>query len=283
MNILVTGANGQMGQELQRLSKLGGANYIFTDIEMLDITKMHDVEEFIKGHNIDTIINCAAYTNVDRAEEESDIAERINGDAVRILADLAKQNDIKLIHISTDYVFGNNYNSPIVEDTPTTPLSVYGRTKAMGERAIMESGCRYVIIRTSWLYSAYGNNFVKRILELARKTNELKVVDDQIGSPTYAADLALVIKEIAENELNDIQGIYHYSSEGAISWYTFASAIVELSNAPCTVYPCSSQEYRTAAVRPPYSVLDKTKIKKELGIDIPFWKDSLAECLKKIE
>ena len=283
MNILVTGANGQMGQELQRLSKLGGANYIFTDIEMLDIAKMHDVEEFIKGHNIDTIINCAAYTNVDRAEEESDIAERINGDAVRILADLAKQNDIKLIHISTDYVFGNNYNSPIVEDTPTTPLSVYGRTKAMGERAIMESGCRYVIVRTSWLYSAYGNNFVKRILELARKTNELKVVDDQIGSPTYAADLAIVIKEIAENELNDIQGIYHYSSEGAISWYTFASAIVELSNAPCTVYPCNSREYRTAAVRPPYSVLDKTKIKKELGIDIPLWKDSLAECLKKIE
>ena len=283
MNILVTGANGQMGQELQRLSKLGGANYIFTDIEMLDITKMHDVEEFIKGHNIDTIINCAAYTNVDRAEEESDIAERINGDAVRILADLAKQNDIKLIHISTDYVFGYSYNSPIVEDTPTTPLSVYGRTKAIGEKAIIESGCRYVIVRTSWLYSAYGKNFVKRILELARKTNELKVVDDQIGSPTYAADLAIVIKEIAENELNDIQGIYHYSSEGAISWYTFASAIVELSNTPCTIYPCSSREYRTAAVRPPYSVLDKTKIKKELGIDIPLWKDSLAECLKKIE
>jgi dTDP-4-dehydrorhamnose reductase len=227
-------------------------------------------------------VNCAAYTNVDRAEEEPEVAKRVNATAVAILARVARYHNARLIHISTDYVFGGErFDAPIKEDQEPAPLGVYGRTKLLGERAIVETGCDYVIIRTSWLYSTYGKNFVKTILRLAAEREELCVVNDQIGSPTYAKVLAGVIAQICENR--DFEsGIYHYSNRGEISWCDFARAVVKLAGAECRIKPCTTAEYGAKALRPAYSVLDTSKICKALGCEIPDWRDSLAECIKKM-
>lgn len=279
MKVLVTGANGQLGSELRLVAS---ADYIFTDIAELDITDVDAVAEFVERNRIDTIVNCAAYTNVELAEEEGDIAERVNTTAVAILAGIAKRYNARLIHISTDYVFGGEYfDAPIKEDKTPAPLGVYGRTKLLGERAIAESGCDYVILRTSWLYSAFGKNFVKTILRLASKREELRVVSDQIGSPTYARDLAKVIAQICQSR--DFEGgIYHYSNRGEISWYDFARAIVEIGGAECKISPCTTAEYGAKAPRPAYSVLDTSKICNALGCEIPEWRDSLTECINKM-
>lgn len=283
MNILVTGANGQLGQELQHLPQTDGANYFFTDVEDLDITNFDSVEKFVAENKIKVVINCAAYTNVTRAEEEQDKAELINVQAVANLAKVAQDNDITFVHISTDYVFGGNHtNTPLKEEDQTDPQCVYGRTKCNGEQAILQSGCKHIIIRTSWLYSSYGNNFVKNILRLSQERDAINVVYDQVGTPTYARDLALVIKMIVESELINKQGIYHFSNEGAISWYDFAKAIVELSGCKSNVIPCKTEDFGSSVERPHYSVLDKTKIKQTLGMSIPYWRDSLKECLSKI-
>ena len=282
MNILVTGANGQLGQELRILPNTD-AIYFFTDVEELDITNKEDVRHFVDSNQIEVIINCAAYTDVNKAEEESDNAEQINTHAVANLANVAKKRGATLIHISTDYVFGNNsINEPIKEDAATNPMGVYGRTKLDGEEEIIKSGCQYIIIRTAWLYSSYGKNFVKTILRLAQEKDSINVVYDQVGTPTYAGDLALVIKMIAESELRHIQGVYHFSNEGAISWYDFAQAIIELSGSKCEVIACRSEDLGISTIRPHYSVLDKSKLKQTLGLSIPYWKDSLKECLSKI-
>lgn len=279
MSVLVTGANGQLGSELRLLAT---GDYLFTDIAELDITDEGVVAEFVERNAIDVIINCAAYTNVERAEEESDAAERVNTTAVAILARVAKRYNARLIHISTDYVFGGErFNVPIKESATPAPLGVYGSTKLMGERAILESGCSYVIIRTSWLYSCYGNNFVKTILRLASERGELRVVNDQIGSPTYARDLACVVVHVCENEVLD-DGIYHYSNRGAISWYDFARAIVEIGGVECRIRSCTTAEYGAKAPRPVYSVLDTSKICRALGCDVSEWRVSLAECIKKM-
>lgn len=282
MHILVTGANGQLGQELKNLPNTD-ATYFFTDIEELDITQIEDIRRFVDKHQINVIINCAAYTNVDKAEEAIDQAELINVQAVANLARISKNSNVTLIHISTDYVFGGScINTPIKEDTTTNPLGVYGQTKLMGEKEIIKSGCKYIIIRTAWLYSAYGNNFVNTILRLSRERESLNVVYDQVGTPTYAGDLALVIKMMAESEFPQKQGIYHFSNEGAISWFDFAKAIIELNGNKCKINACSSEDFETSVSRPNYSVLDKTKIKQTLGLGIPYWKDSLKVCLSKI-
>lgn len=282
MNILVTGANGQLGQELRNLPNTD-AIYFFTDVDDLDITKLEDIRHFVDSNQIEVIINCAAYTDVNKAEEEADKAERINTYAVANLANVASESGATLIHISTDYVFGGNgINVPIKEDATTNPLGVYGRTKLNGEEEIIKSGCKYIIIRTAWLYSAYGKNFVKTILRLAHERRSINVVYDQVGTPTYAGDLALVIKMIAESEHRHKQGVYHYSNEGVISWYDFAQAIIELSGNKCEVCACRGDELGLLAVRPHYSVLDKSKLKQTFGLSIPYWKDSLKVCLSKI-
>ena len=279
MRVLVTGANGQLGSELRLVAS---ADYLFTDIAELDITNETAVTEFVERNKIDTIINCAAYTNVDRAEEEPEVAKRVNTTAVALLARVARRYNARLIHISTDYVFGAEaFDTPIAESTWPAPLGVYGRTKLLGERLIEESGCDYVIIRTSWLYSTYGKNFVKTILRLAAEREELRVVNDQIGSPTYAKDLASVIVQICEREGFE-SDVYHYSNRGEISWCDFAQAIVEIGGAKCRVTPCTTAEYGAKAPRPAYSVLDTSKICKALRCDIPDWRDSLAECINKM-
>lgn len=279
MRVLVTGANGQLGSELRCVASV---DYIFTDIEELDICDEGAVAEYVERNEIDTIVNCAAYTNVDRAEEEPDVAQRVNSEAVGVLARVARRYNARLIHISTDYIFGGvRYDRPIKESATPAPLGVYGRTKLMGERAIEESGCDYTIIRTSWLYSTYGKNFVKTILRLATEHDMLRVVNDQIGSPTYAKDLAGVIKQICDRQ--DFEGgVYHYSNRGEISWCDFAQAIVEIGGAKCRVVPCTTAEYGAKAPRPPYSVLDTSKICERLGCDIPDWRVSLAECIKQM-
>ena len=279
MRVLVTGANGQLGSELKLVAS---ADYLFTDIAELNIADEGAVVEFVEQNKIDIIVNCAAYTNVDRAEEEPDVAEQVNTTAVALLARVARRYNARLIHISTDYVFGAEvFDAPIKEGQEPAPLGVYGRTKLLGERLIEESGCDYVIIRTSWLYSTYGKNFVKTILRLAEEREELRVVNDQIGSPTYAKDLASVIVQICEREGVEA-GVYHYSNLGEISWYDFAQAIVEIGGTKCRVTPCTTAEYGAKAPRPAYSVLDTSKICKALGCDIPDWRDSLVECINKM-
>lgn len=279
MRVLVTGANGQLGSELRVIAS---ADYLFTDVAELDITNEDAVIAFVERNKIDTIINCAAYTNVDRAEEEPAVAERVNTTAVALLARVARRYKARLIHISTDYVFGGeSYETPIKESATPAPLGVYGRTKLLGERLIEESGCDYIIIRTSWLYSTYGKNFVKTILRLAAERDELRVVNDQIGSPTYAKDLARVIVQICERRGFE-SGVYHYSNRGEISWCDFARAIMEISGAECRVVPCTTAEYGAKAPRPAYSVLDTSKIRACLGCEISDWRVSLAECINQM-
>jgi dTDP-4-dehydrorhamnose reductase len=281
MNILVTGANGQLGNEMRIVSKGSSDRYIFTDVDELDITNRDSVMNFVKENDIKVIVNCAAYTNVDKAEDDEATAELINAQAVDYLAEACKENDATLIHISTDYVFGGNEgNTPRTEDEPVNPTGAYGRTKLHGEQAIQKAGCNYLIIRTAWLYSEFGNNFVKTMRKLTSERDNLKVVFDQVGTPTYALDLAEVIMKFIETD--SVCGIYHFSNEGVISWYDFAKEICELSGNKCDIQPCHSDEFPSKVKRPSYSVLDKTKIKNKLNITIPHWKESLKKCIKNL-
>ena len=285
MNILVTGANGQLGNEMRRLGAVSPNNYIFTDVEQLDITNADAVMYVAKNYSIDAIINCAAYTNVDKAETEADMAELINAVAVENLARAMKEVGGTLFHISTDYVFGHEGNTPRTEDMPLNPLGVYGRTKLHGEQAIAESGCKALIFRTSWLYSEFGNNFLKTMLRLTAERETLNVVFDQVGTPTYAGDLALAIFSIIEAGVYPgNEGIYHFSNEGVCSWYDFAVEIANVAgNTSCRINPCHSSEFPSPVTRPSYSVLDKTKIKNTFDIDIPYWKESMEYCIKRIK
>ena len=288
MNILVTGANGQLGNEMRIVSKNSSDRYIFTDVEELDILDKKAVMDCVRREKIDVVVNCAAYTNVDKAEDEPALAEKLNATAVEYLAEACKDNDATLIHISTDYVFGgNNGNTPRTETEPANPTGAYGRSKLLGERAIEKVGCKHIIIRTAWLYSEFGNNFVKTMRKLTAERDSLKVVFDQVGTPTYALDLAKVIIKFIENcQLSTVNsqlnGVYHFSNEGVISWYDFAKEICELSGNKCDIQPCHSNEFPSKVKRPSYSVLDKTKIKNKLNITIPHWKESLKKCISKL-
>lgn len=282
--ILVTGANGQLGSEMRRLGAVSPNEYIFTDIAELDITNRDAVTTFLVEQNIDVIVNCAAYTNVDRAEDDEAMAELINATAVRNLAEAAKQVDATLFHISTDYVFGSEGNTPRKEGMPLNPLGAYGRTKLHGEQAIAEVGAKAIIIRTAWLYSEFGNNFLKTMLRLTAEKENLNVVFDQVGTPTYAGDLALAIFSIIEGDYYaGHEGVYHFSNEGVCSWYDFAKEIaIAVGHTKCQINPCHSSEFSSKVARPSYSVLDKTKIKQTFGVDIPHWRESMIYCLKRI-
>lgn len=285
MNILVTGANGQLGSEMRRLGAVSPNNYIFTDVAELDITDAAAVLSMVKNNDIAVIINCAAYTNVDKAESDEATAELINSTAVKNLAVAAKETDATLFHVSTDYVFGSEGNTPRTEDMPLSPLGAYGRTKLNGELAIKESGCKALIFRTAWLYSEFGNNFLKTMLRLTAEREQLNVVFDQVGTPTYAGDLALAIFSIIEAGVYaGNEGVYHFSNEGVCSWYDFAVEIAAAAgNTNCRIEPCHSCEFPSPVTRPPYSVLDKTKIKKTFDIDIPHWRESMEYCIKRIK
>ena len=282
--ILVTGANGQLGSEMRKLGAVSPNEYIFTDVAELDITDKAAVMAFAEQTKIDVIVNCAAYTNVDKAEDDKAIAELINATAVRNLAEAAKAQDATLFHVSTDYVFGAEGNTPRSEDMPTNPLGVYGTTKLHGEQAIQEVGAKAIIIRTAWLYSEFGNNFLKTMLRLTAEKESLNVVFDQVGTPTYAGDLALVIFSIIEGNIYiGNEGTYHFSNEGVCSWYDFATEIaIAAGHDGCNIQPCHSSEFPSKVTRPPYSVLDKTKIKQTFGVDIPHWRDSMLYCLERL-
>lgn len=283
-NVLVTGASGQLGSELQSISPLYSPyNFTFADRSMLDLSNLCKMEDFFDGKRFDAIINCAAYTAVDKAESETELADTINHRFVSMLAKIAKRDSTKLIHISTDYVFDGKNHRPYCESDPTGPTGVYGRTKCDGENAILSiAPANTVIIRTSWVYSSFGNNFVKTMLRLGRERDSLGVIFDQVGTPTYARDLAKVILDILPHIDNESPEIYHYSNEGAASWYDFAKAIFELSGVACQVNPITTDQYPTPASRPHYSLLNKSKIKSEYNINIPYWRDSLANCLKEM-
>jgi dTDP-4-dehydrorhamnose reductase len=282
--IAVLGAYGQLGQSIMNIyHNYPQYHFIFTDMDTLDIANDDAVNDFVSEHHPDIFINCAAYTAVDRAETEKGLAMRLNAFAVDHLATIAKKHSIFMIHISTDYVFDGRGNKPYREDEQTCPVSVYGRTKRGGEEAILSSGCRAAIIRTAWLYSEYGTNFVKTMLRLGKEREQLSVVSDQTGTPTYAHDLVKTIMTIIEQNEKILQPeIYHYSNEGVISWYDFAIEIMRLGNRTCNIIPISTQQYPTPAVRPCYSVLDKEKIKSHFAITIPCWKDSLQVCIKNL-
>ena len=282
-NILITGANGQLGSELRKIGFSPLDEVFFTDVAELDITDYTAIEKFIQVHEVDTIINCAAYTAVDRAEDEPGPAAEINTQAVANLAKAAQKEDCLLIHISTDYVFDGTATTPYTEKIKTCPVSVYGKTKLAGEEAIIRSGCFYIIIRTAWLYSAFGHNFVETILRLAEERPEINVVNDQIGTPTYAEDLAkAIVKIMANDDRVEHEGIYHYSNAGVCSWYDFAVEIVRLSGLNCRVNPVTTAEYPTKTHRPAYSVLDKTKIKHTFGVEVPEWQEALRRMMGEI-
>ena len=300
MNILVTGANGQLGNEMRIISKQTYYNYVFTDVveaegvdtTILDITDSKAVKRIVKENGIRCIVNCAAYTNVDKAESDSALCRRLNAEAPRILAEAMKEVDGLLIQISTDYVFGGDpYNTPCRENQKGTPTGVYGATKLEGEENIQAVGCDYVIIRTAWLYSEYGRNFVKTMLNLTATKPQLNVVFDQAGTPTYAYDLADAIKTVLDDYDNEAPkagysktGIYHFSNEGVCSWYDFTKKIAELAgNTACDILPCHSDEFPSPVTRPAYSVLDKTKIKQTFGIKVPYWTDSLKTCMNNMK
>lgn len=283
--ILITGANGQLGNEMRRLGEVSPNTYIYTDVAELDIINGDAVAAFVKDNAVDIIVNCAAYTNVDKAESDEAVAELINATAVENLAKAMKMVDGTLFHISTDYVFGNEGNTPRAEDMPLNPLGVYGRTKLHGEQAIATVGCKAIIIRTAWLYSEFGNNFLKTMMRLTAEREQLNVVFDQVGTPTYAGDLALAIFSIIEGGVYaGNEGVYHFSNEGVCSWYDFATEIaVAAGNTNCKVLPCHSSEFPSPVTRPAFSVLDKTKIKETFGIEIPHWRDSMLYCIKRLK
>lgn len=293
MNILITGANGQLGNCMRNAVENYTQNaehktqdtYIFTDVAELDITDAEAVVKMVKDNDVKVIVNCAAYTNVEKAETDEDFAELLNAKAVRNLADAVKANDGTLIHVSTDYVFGGSLgNTPRTEDEPANPTGVYGLTKLHGEQQIADSGVKALIIRTAWLYSEYGKNFVKTMLSLTSSKPQLKVVFDQVGTPTYAQDLADAIFHIIESrKMDGNEGIYHYSNEGVCSWYDFTKMIAEISgNSECDIQPCHSDEFPSPVTRPSYSVLDKTKVKETFGLKVPYWTDSLKKCIANI-
>ena len=314
MNILVTGANGQLGNEMRILAQGSNDSYIFTDVNQvegvdtinLDITDLEAVRHMVVEHRVGVIVNCAAYTNVDAAETNQDLAEKLNAEASENLSRAMKEVDGLLIHISTDYVFGREpYNRPCTEDQQGTPTGVYGLTKLHGEQRIIATGCHHVIIRTAWLYSEFGKNFCKTMLQLTATKPRLKVVFDQVGTPTYALDLAKAIAVIIADYKAHLQqptansqqpilysksGIYHYSNEGVCSWYDFAKMIQQVASelithdsqltTHCDIQPCHSDEFPSPVARPSYSVLDKTKIKNTFGVEVPYWTDSLRQCIR---
>ena len=304
MTILVTGANGQLGNEMRIVAKNSKDSYIFTDVVdaseesiamlrklagndikpdtfHLDITNLDDIRKIVKSEGVNVIVNCAAYTNVDGAETNQELSELLNAQAPKNLAEAMKEVGGLLVHISTDYVFGKEpYNTPCREDQKGTPTGVYGLTKLHGEQNIMASGCDYIIIRTAWLYSEFGKNFVRTMLNLTATRPELKVVFDQVGTPTYAYDLAKAIVRIIERP---VEGIYHYSNEGVCSWFDFTKMIAGYSGqTACDIKPCHSHEFPSPVKRPAFSVLDKTKIKQTFGISVPYWTDSLKKCISNL-
>jgi len=280
MNILITGSNGQVGSELLALSSEYDYNLFFTNRDNLDIINEEEINEFINTNSIDTIVNCAAYTAVDNAQDDEVNANKINHLAVKNLAQIAKDKNIKLLHISTDYVFDGTNFKPYTEVDTTNPNSVYGKTKLDGEKAMCEiNPLNSIIIRTSWVYSSFGNNFVKTMLRLGKERDSLGVIFDQVGTPTYARDLAKTILDILPKIKNDKVSIYNYSNEGVLSWYDFAKEIMKMAKIDCVINPIETTEYPTPASRPHYSLLNKSKIKKEFDMLIPYWKDSLKECL----
>ena len=295
MTILVTGANGQLGNEMQIVAKQSSDKYIFTDVcdgyEKLDITDLEAIRKAVKENDVKCIVNCAAWTNVDAAETAGDIVETLNATAPENLAKVMKEVNGLLIHVSTDYVFGGDpYNTPCKEGQKGTPTGVYGLTKLHGEQKIQAIGCNFVILRTAWLYSEFGKNFVKTMLNLTSTKPQLKVVFDQVGTPTYALDLANAISTIIEDYKKEDSisysktGIYHFSNEGVCSWFDFTKMIAEYSgNSSCNIQPCHSDEFPSPVTRPSYSVLDKTKIKETFGVIVPYWTDSLKDCIKNLK
>ena len=279
MNILVTGSNGQLGNEMRVLSVSHPQHtYFFTDVEELDITSSKAVSSFVQSNAIDLIVNCAAYTNVDKAEEDEATAMKINGEALAVLG----SQGMRVIHISTDYVFSGDEHVPCRETDPVAPRTAYGRTKYEGEKNLLAVCPEAVILRTAWLYSSFGNNFVKTMIRLGKEKEQLGVVFDQIGTPTYAADLAQAIFTVLESPVWR-PGIYHFTNEGVCSWYDFTIAIHSLAGiTKCHVFPISSEEYVYKTPRPHYSVLDKSKFKKTFGVEIPYWVDALSRCMEKL-
>ena len=285
MNILVTGCNGQLGTELQKIALNDQHHqWLFTDIDTLDICNKTAVEECFVKNGIDACINCAAYTAVDKAEDEPELATLVNSFAPKVLAEACKNHDALLIHISTDYVFGGDAHEPYKVDDPINPQSVYGSTKAEGERLIRESGCNYMIVRTAWLYSSVGKNFVKTMLMLGETKEEINVVADQRGCPTWAHDLAFALVALLDKSgKNEIHETFHFTNEGQITWHDFATAIMEIGGKQCKVNPITTEQYPTKAKRPAYSVLDLSKIKEYAGIEIPDWRESLEKCIDELK
>ena len=281
---LITGAHGQLGRCLQDLLKTqDGCQVYCTDVDTLDICDAGQIERFVEAHPVDIIINAAAYTAVDKAEDDQEAAYRINRDAVRNLAEVAQRHHLFLVHISTDYVFDGHTNSPYKEEDTPRPCSVYGSSKLAGEESMRESGCRGVIIRTSWLYSEYGHNFVKTMLQLGKERESLSVVYDQLGAPTYAGDLAHAILSLCE-QADTIKGVetLHFSNEGSISWFEFAKTALEIAGISCTIRPILTSEYPTKAERPPFSLFNLGKIKNKYGVKVPYWRDSLRLIVNKL-
>ena len=293
MNILVTGANGQLGNEMRIIAKDSTDNYIFTDVNQveglettyLDITNLDSIRQMVAEYGVNAIVNCAAYTNVDAAETNEALAEKLNADAPENLAIAMKEVNGLLIHISTDYVFGGDpYNTPCKEDQKGTPTGVYGLAKLHGEQKIIATGCNHVIIRTAWLYSEFGKNFCKTMMNLTATKPELKVVFDQVGTPTYALDLAKAINVVLAKFDGSQTGVYHYSNEGVCSWYDFTKMIAEYNGTiECNVQPCYSCDFPSPVTRPSFSVLDKTKIKTVFGVEVPYWTDSLKKCIANLK
>ena len=287
MKVLITGSNGQLGSEIRELaSEYENLECIYKDLPELDICDTETLTTIITDQHINAVINCAGYTAVDKAEEEALIAQKVNSEGVLNLANALKKVDGKLIHISTDYVFDGNHSQPYKESDPVSPIGVYGETKRAGELAVLNSSIDTIVIRTSWLYSVYGNNFVKTMLRLGNEKKSIQVVSDQKGTPTFAKDLAKtcldILSDASSTNISKKGSLYHYSNEGVTSWYNFATAIMEISNIDCKVIPIETKDYPTQARRPMYSVLDKSKIKSDFKVTIPHWRDSLANCIKKI-
>ena len=282
-NILVTGSNGQVGSEIKELSQDYSYNFFFTDRNNIDITSKESIKEFCQTNSINVIINCAAYTAVDKAQSDIENADLVNRKAVKKLSIIAKELNIKLIHISTDYVFDGKNFKPYVEEFQTNPQSVYGKTKLDGENEIRDiNPLNSIIIRTSWIYSYYGNNFVKTMLRLGKEKEELGVIFDQVGTPTYAKDLAITILDIIPQIENSKVEIYNYSNEGVLSWYDFAKEIMKMAKLNCKINPIETYQYPTPAKRPHFSLLNKSKIKSKFNLEIPYWKDGLDDCLKRL-
>jgi len=288
MIVLITGSNGQLGSEIRHLvNKYSSFKFIFKDLPELDICDFELLNSFIQDNNIKAVINCAAYTAVDKAEEYPFLAKKVNSDGVHNIIKALQLVNGKLIHISTDYVFNGDHFLPYKESDPVSPIGVYGETKRLGELAVINSDIDSIVIRTSWLYSSYGNNFVKTMLRLGLGKENLRVIFDQVGTPTYARDLAKACLEILSGftsaNINKNGNLYHYSNEGVASWYDFAIAAMELASINCQVHPIQTKDYPTKAKRPQYSVLNKSKVKADFKIEIPYWRDSLKDCIKKIK